>query len=314
MGRFGFVLKRLLLTVPLLLGIVLLVFLLLKITPGDTARQIVGLRASEEKLETVREELGLNDPAAAQYVRYVEDVAQGNLGYSFKSGQPVSEMIAERLPVTIWLLAFGTLLSLLVSIPLGLYSALHPDRIGDHAIRATGLLGLTMPSFWVGIMLILLVALPTGLFPVGGFGETMSEHLRAIFLPGLTIAIAVAPIQIRGLRASVLSVLGTDYVVTARSLGLSHRRVMSRFVVRNALPPTVTLLALNIGFFLFGAVVVETTFALPGVGQGLVLAARQRDIPAVQGYTLLFAVSVVFVYLIADICAAILDPRVEIDT
>ena len=312
MGRFQFVVKRLLLTIPLLLGIVLLVFLVLKMTPGDPARQIVGLRATETQLNEVRDQLGLNDPIAVQYVRYVGRVLHGDLGYSYKSLQPVRTSIAERLPVTLWLLGFGGLLAMLISVPCGILSALHPNRATDHVIRALGLVGLTMPSFWVGIVLILVVALPTGLFPAGGFGQTVPEHLRSIVLPAVTLAISVAPIQIRSLRASLINVRGSDYVATGRAMGLSESRLMRRFVLRNASPPTISVLALNMGFLLFGAVVIETTFALPGIGQGIVLAARGRDLPAIQGYTLLFAVLVVAVYLVADIVTAVLDPRVEI--
>ena len=312
MGRFQFVVKRLLLTIPLLLGIVLLVFLVLKMTPGDPARQIVGLRATETQLNEVRDQLGLNDPIAVQYARYVGRVLHGDLGYSYKSLQPVRTSIAERLPVTLWLLGFGGLLAMLISVPCGILSALHPNRATDHVIRALGLVGLTMPSFWVGIVLILLVALPTGLFPAGGFGQTVPEHLRSIVLPAVTLAISVAPIQIRSLRASLINVRGSDYVATGRAMGLSESRLMRRFVLRNASPPTISVLALNMGFLLFGAVVIETTFALPGIGQGIVLAARGRDLPAIQGYTLLFAVLVVAVYLVADIVTAVLDPRVEI--
>jgi len=311
-GRFQFVVKRLLLTIPLLLGIVLLVFLVLKLTPGDPARQIVGLRATETQLNEVRDQLGLNDPIAVQYVRYVGRVLHGDLGYSYKSLQPVRTSIAERLPVTLWLMGFGGLLAMLISVPCGILSALHPNRATDHAIRALGLVGLTMPSFWVGIVLILVVALPTGLFPAGGFGQTVPEHLRSIVLPAVTLAISVAPIQIRSLRASLINVRGSDYVATGRAMGLSESRLMRRFVLRNASPPTISVLALNMGFLLFGAVVIETTFALPGIGQGIVLAARGRDLPAIQGYTLLFAVLVVAVYLVADIVTAVLDPRVEI--
>ncbi|MFN8232301.1 MAG: ABC transporter permease [Actinomycetota bacterium] len=314
MGRFGFVLKRLLLTVPLLFGIVLLVFLILEVTPGDPARQIVGLRASEEELQQVREELGLTDPLLTRYLRYAGDVARGDLGYSYKSGRPVSELIAERLPVTGWLLGAGVVFALLISIPLGIISAIRRDRAFDHVVRGAGLLGLTMPSFWVGIILILLVALPTGIFPVGGFGETFPEHVRSIVLPALTLAIAIVPIQIRSLRASTIAVLGSDYVTTARSMGIPQWRLVRRFVLRNAAPPTIAIVALDVGFLLFGAVVIETTFALPGIGEGLVLAARGRDIPAIQGYTLLFAVMVVAVYLLADVLTAIADPRVEIET
>ncbi|MFF2277897.1 ABC transporter permease [Agromyces sp. NPDC058126] len=314
MGRYLFIAKRLVFAIPLLFAIVLLVFLILKVTPGDPARLIVGLRASDAELAVVRAQLGLDDPAIVQYFRYVGEVLTGNLGYSFKSNEPVASLIGERLPVTVWLLGFGTLLSLVISVPLAIISARGPDRPFDHATRAFGLVALAMPSFWVGIILILTVALPTGWFPVGGFGETPAEHLRSIALPALTLALSIAPLQVRSLRASMITVLGAEHVTTARSLGIGRSRIMSRFVLRNAAPPTVSILALNLGYLLFGAVVIETTFALPGIGQGIVLAARQRDIPSIQGYTLLFAVAVVLVFLIADIITSIADPRLEVES
>lgn len=313
MGRFGFVLRRLLQTIPMLFGIVLVVFMVLQITPGDPARQIVGLRASEAELEEAREELGLNDPVIVQYGRYVGNVLQGDLGYSYKTRKPVASIIGERIEVTVWLLGAGVLLTLLISVPLAVISALRQDRPIDHAIRGLGLVGMSMPAFWTGVILLLVGALRTGWFPAGGFGETFPEKLHSIILPALTLAIGSSPFIIRGLRASLISVLESDYVSTARSIGVAGNRLVRRFVLRNAAGPGVTLIALDIGYLLFGAVVIETTFALPGVGQGLVLAARGRDLPSVQGYTLLFALVVVAVYLLADIVTAILDPRVEIE-
>jgi peptide/nickel transport system permease protein len=312
-GRFGFVLRRLLQTIPMLFGIVLVVFMVLQITPGDPARQIVGLRASEAELEEAREELGLNDPVIVQYGRYVGNVLQGDLGYSYKTRKPVASIIGERIEVTVWLLGAGVLLTLLISVPLAVISALRQDRPIDHAIRGLGLVGMSMPAFWTGVILLLVGALRTGWFPAGGFGETFPEKLHSIILPALTLAIGSSPFIIRGLRASLISVLESDYVSTARSIGVAGNRLVRRFVLRNAAGPGVTLIALDIGYLLFGAVVIETTFALPGVGQGLVLAARGRDLPSVQGYTLLFALVVVAVYLLADIVTAILDPRVEIE-
>jgi peptide/nickel transport system permease protein len=313
LGRFGFVLKRLLQAIPMLFGIVLVVFMVLQVTPGDPARQIVGLRASEADLEEVREELGLNDSVIVQYGRYVGDVLQGDLGFSYKSRKPVASIIGERIEVTVWLLGVGVLLTLLISVPLAVISALRKDRPIDHAIRGLGLLGMSMPAFWTGVILLLLVALRTGWFPAGGFGETFAEKLHSIVLPALTLAIGSSPFIIRGLRASLISVLESDYVSTARSIGVAGNRLVRRFVLRNAAGPGVTLIAIDIGYLLFGAVVIETTFALPGVGQGLVLAARSRDLPSVQGYTLLFSLVVVAVYLLADVITAILDARVEIE-
>lgn len=313
MGRFGFVARRLLQTIPMLFGIVLIVFLVLQITPGDPARQIVGLRASEEEVQQVRDEMGLNDPVIQQYFRYVGNVLQGDFGYSYKSRKPVTEIIGERFAVTAWLLAAGILLTVLVSVPLGVIAARLKDTPVDHVIRGLGLVGLSMPSFWTGVVLLLLVALRFEFFPSGGFGETTADHVRSIILPATTLAIATAPFIIRGLRAAMISVLESDYVSTARSIGVAGGRLVRRFVLRNAAGPAVMLLAIEIGYLLFGAVVIETTFALPGVGQGIVLAARSRDLPTVQGYTLLFALIVVAVYLLADVVNAILDPRVEIE-
>jgi peptide/nickel transport system permease protein len=312
-GRFGFVAKRLVQVIPMLFGIVFVVFILLQLTPGDPVRQIVGLRATQEQLDEVRAELGLDDPLLVQYGRYVGQVASGDLGYSYKSRQPVTSLIGERIVVTAWLMTAGVLLTLLISVPAAVVAATYRDRTPDQIVRGAGLLGLSMPSFWVGVMLLILVALPTGWFPAGGFGETFGERLRSIALPALTLAIGSSPFIVRSLRASMISVLSSDYVATGRALGASRTRLIRRFVLRNAAVSSVTVLALEIGFLLFGAVVIETTFALPGMGQGLVLAARGRDLPAIQGYTLLFAVIVVAIYLLADVATAMLDPRVEIE-
>jgi peptide/nickel transport system permease protein len=311
-GRFGFVAKRIAVTAPLLLGVVLVVFLLVQITPGDPAREIAGLRASEERLAEVREDLGLDDPVFVQYGRYVSQLASGDLGYSYKSREPVNSIIGERIEPTVWLLVSGTLLAIAIAVPVAILAALKRDRPADHAIRLAGLVGLSMPAFWVGVMLLLLVAVPTGLFPVGGFGGSFAEKLRSITLPAVTLAIGTAPVLIRNLRVRMISVLESDYVATAQSIGLPRGRIMRRFVLRNAASSSVTLLALEIGFLLFGAVVIETTFAIHGLGEGLVSAARARDLAAVQGYTLLFALAVVVVNLVADVINALLDPRVEI--
>ena len=312
MGRFGFVAKRLLQTIPMLAGIVFVVFLLLKLTPGDPARNVAGLRASQAELAQVRHELGIDRSVWVQYANYLGNVARGNLGYSYKSREPVTSMISARIEVTAWLLATAIVMATAIAIPVAILAALRRDRLVDHAIRVGGLLALSMPSFWVGVLLLLLVALPTGWFPVGGFGMSTGDHLRSVILPGFALAIGMAPVPIRSLRAGILAVLDTDYVATARSLGLPQSRIVYKFVLRNAAAASVTLFALEVGYVLFGAVVVETAFALPGVGQGLVFAARGRDLPAIQGYTLLFAVAVVIVYLVADVMTALLDPRVNI--
>jgi peptide/nickel transport system permease protein len=312
MGRYGFVARRLLFLLPLLAGVVLLVLLLMKVVPGDPARLTLGPRASQAQVLAARRQMGLDRPFASQYLLYLRRAVDGNLGYSYKTHQPVASSLAQRAPVTAWLISAGIVFSLVISVPLAVLAAVRQDRLADHVARMASALGIGMPLFWVGIMLITLVALPTGWFPVGGFGTTFAAHLRSIVLPGLTLGIAMAPPMIRGLRASAVAVLGSDYVSFARSLGTTGLRLQRRFVLRNALPPVVTLLAVQSGYFLFGAVVLETAFALPGMGQGMVLAAVDRDLPLVQGYTLVFALAVVAVYLTADIVHVLLDPRVAI--
>jgi peptide/nickel transport system permease protein len=313
MGRLGFIFRRLVMLVPLLAGIVLVVFLLLKVTPGDPAREAVGLRATNADVAGARKQMGLDKPVLDQYFTYLDRAVHGNLGYSYKTHTKVTTTIAQRAPVTLWLIAAGTIVAVLMSVPLAVLAAAHRDRLVDHLVRGFCVLAIAMPTFWVGIMLITLIALRTGWFPVGGFGGSFSQRLRSIVLPGLTLGIAMAPVMIRSLRATIITALESEYVVAARALGVSGVRLLRRFVLRNALPPTVTLLAVQAGYFLFGAVILETAFSLPGMGQGIVQAAVLRDFPLVQGYTLVLAVCVVAVYLIADIVTALLDPRVVIE-
>ena len=312
MGRYSFVGRRLLISVPLLAGVVLLVFLLLKVTPGDPARVVAGLRASDEDVAAVRAELGLDDPVIVQYGTYLGNVARGDFGYSFKSRQPVTELIHQRLEPSLWLVVGGLAFSTAAAIPLANLAAARRDRLADQIVRGASLLGITMPPFWVGLMLIILVALPTGWFPTGGFGDTAAEHLHHIVLPAATLGISLAPVQIRSLRSSVIRVLDSDYVQLGRSMGTTGVRLVRHFVLRNTVSSMVTIVAIETSFLLFGMVIIETTFSIPGLGQGMVLAASQRDFPAIQGYTLLFALIVMGVYLVADIVNAVIDPRVEI--
>lgn len=312
MGRYAFVVKRLLLIVPLLMVIVLLVFLLLKVTPGDPARLVAGLRASDEDVAEVRQELGLEDPVIVQYGNYLGGVVQGDFGYSYRSRQPVIDVIGARAAPSLWLAMGGLLVALAISLPLGIWAAVRRDAWVDQAVRWLSLFGVTMPAFWVGLMLIMLVALPTGWFPTGGFGDSATEHLHHMVLPALTLGISLSPIQIRSLRSSTIKVLESDYVQVGRSIGVDGLPLIRKFVIRNTISATITLLAIETSFLLFSMVIIESTFNIPGLGQGMVHAASQRDFPAIQGYTLLFALIVVGVYLIADIVNALIDPRVEI--
>jgi peptide/nickel transport system permease protein len=218
------------------------------------------------------------------------------------------------LPVTLWLIGLGTLLSVVIAVPLATLAAARRDRPTDHVVRAVPLVGLGFPSFWIGIMLLFAFALNLGrAFPVGGYGEGFLGHLRSMFLPALTVAIAISPILIRSLRASLLEVLESDYIATARSKGLPERRVLVNHGLRNAVISMVTVLGVNIGFLVGGTLVVEQVFALPGLGQLMINSIFQRDFPVVQAVTLAFAVMVVLVYLIADVVHGLLDPRVRFE-
>lgn len=312
MMRFGFVLRRLVQTVPLLLGIVFLTFMLLKVTPGDPARLLVGPRAPQAAVDAKRTELGLDQSTFEQFRRYVSGVAHGDLGESLRGGEPVSEIIARRYAATFWLLLAGMTIALAISVPLAIAISKRPDGLLDHSTRVGTLVGLSMPTFWVGIVLILLVALRVDFFPTGGFGGSTATRFRQLILPGLTLAFALVPLLTRSLRTSMIDVRQSDYVAAARSVGVRGSRLTRRFVLRNSIIPTVSLIAVQLGFMLFGVVVVENTFDIPGLGQAMILAATQRDFAVVQGLTLVFAIVVVAVNLLADVTLAILDPRVTI--
>jgi peptide/nickel transport system permease protein len=220
----------------------------------------------------------------------------------------------QRLPVTLWLIGFGALLSVLIAVPLAAIAATHRDRLPDHVVRAVPLVGLGFPPFWVGIVLLLVFALHLGrLFPVGGYGHGFVGHLHSMFLPALTVALGIAPILVRSLRASLLEVLESDYIATARSKGLPERRVLVKHALRNAIISTVSVLGVNIGFLVGGTLIIEQVFAVPGIGQLMINSIFQRDFPVVQAVTLVFSVMVVLVYLLTDVAHALLDPRVRFD-
>jgi peptide/nickel transport system permease protein len=310
----GYVVRRLLQLVPVALGVTAIVFFLIHLVPGDPARTMLGNRATPQRIALLHEEWGLDEPLPVQYVRFMGRLLQGDLGSSLFYSVPAGRLVLERLPVTLWLIGLGTLLAVAIAVPLAAIAAAKRDRLPDHLIRAVPLVGLGFPQFWIGIMLLLAFALNAGrAFPVGGYGEGQLGHLRSMFLPGLTVALAIAPILIRSLRAALLEVLESEYVTTARSKGLSERRVLVRHALRNAVVSTVSVLGVNVGFLVGGTLVIEQVFALPGVGQLMINSIFQRDFPVVQAVTLLFAVLVVLVYLLSDIAHALLDPRVRYD-
>lgn len=311
MDRLSYVGRRLLQMVPVAVGVTILVFFMVHLIPGDPARTMLGARATDQAVAQLRHEWGLDRPLMEQYWLFMKRLAQGDLGDSLFYDTPVLSLIFERVWPTVWLLAYATVLALLISVPLATLAATRKDGSVDQLVRAIPLFGLGMPPFWIGIVLILLLGLRVPLFPVGGYGDDFLGHLYSMFLPGLTVALFLTPILIRSLRASLLTVLESDYITTARSKGIPERQVLLRHAVRNAIISTVTVLGVNIAFLIGGTVVVEKVFALPGIGALMVDSIFNRDFPVVQGVTLVFAVLVVLVYLITDVVHSLLDPRVR---
>jgi peptide/nickel transport system permease protein len=314
MSLTGYVVRRLLQAVPVALGVTILVFFLIHLIPGDPARTILGNHATPRNVALLRHDWGLDRPLPVQYEKFMGRLVHGDLGSSLNYGVGAGRLVRERLPVTLWLICFGALLSVLIAVPLALFAASRRDRVSDHVIRVVPLVGLGFPPFWIGIVLLLVFGLHLGrLFPVGGYGHGFFGHLHSMFLPALTVALALCPILIRSLRAALLEVLEADYITTARSKGLSERRVLMHHAFRNAAISTVSVLGVNIGFLVGGTLVIEQVFAVPGVGQLMINSVFQRDFPVVQAVALVFSLLVVLVYLLTDIAHALLDPRVRFD-
>jgi peptide/nickel transport system permease protein len=314
MSLGGYVLRRLLHLVPITLGVTILVFFLIHLVPGDPARTVLGNQATDARVAALRHTWGLDRPLPVQYEKFMDRLVHGDLGSSLFYSVGAGHLVIQRLPVTLWLIGFGTLLSVLIAVPLATIAATHRDRASDHVVRAVPLVGLGFPPFWVGIVILLVFALHLGrLFPVGGYGHGFVGHVHSMFLPALTVALAISPILIRSLRASLLEVLESDYIATARSKGLSERRVLIRHGLRNAVISMVAVLGVNIGFLIGGTLVIEQVFGDPGVGQLMINSIFQRDFPVVQAVTLAFSVMVVIVYLVTDVIHAMLDPRVRFD-
>ncbi|CAN5598827.1 ABC transporter permease [soil metagenome] len=298
--------------IPVLIGISLLVFFLIQLVPGDPAVTLLGSHVTDAGVAELHRQLGLNHPLWRQYLSFMGRLLHGNLGQSYQYKSSVSDLIRHNLVPTLWLIVTGALLAVLISVPLAVWSASRRNGMADNAIRTIPLIGLGMPAFWLGIMLVLLLSLKAGAFPASGFGDGLANHVKSIILPGLTVALALVPILVRSLRASMIDVLQSDYITTARAKGLSTGRVVFGHALRNAAISSVTVLGVNIAYLIGSTLVVEKVFALNGVGYLMITAIFNRDFPIVQGVTLLFAVMVVLVNLFTDMAHAALDPRVRL--
>ena len=307
-----YIVRRLAQAIPVVLGITIVTFFLLRLIPGDPAMTLLGNHGTPEQIAVLRARWGLDEPIWIQFWLFLKQLAHGDTGPSLFYQVPTRTLIASRIGVTMALVAFATVFSVLITVPLATIAAIRKDRPADHVIRAVPLVGLGMPSFWVGLVLILVFAVNLGWFPVGGWGDTVPEHVYGLILPGLTSALAIVPLLVRSLRVGMLEVLQADYIATVRSKGLREHRVLLVHVARNAIIPTLTLLGINIAFLIGATVVVERVFQLNGLGSLMLASISNRDFPVVQGVTFVFALSVVMINLVTDLAAARLDPRIRL--
>jgi ABC-type dipeptide/oligopeptide/nickel transport system permease component len=330
-----YLLRRLVLTIPVLIGVSIIVFTIMHVIPGDPARLLfAGTGATDEQVQAMRHELGLDRPLVVQYLVYIAKAVRGDFGQSLHFKQPVLELILERMPATIELTLASLFIALAIAFPIGILSALKRYTIIDYVVMTGATLGISLPTFWVGILLIMLVAVNLNLLP--GFGRidygvhleritgfllvdslltrnfpAFMSALEHLILPAAALGIAVATFSTRLIRSSMLEVISQDYVITARSKGLRERIVTTRHVLRNALIPVVTLIGVQLGDLLGGAVVTETIFAWPGIGRLVIQAIYNRDFLLVQGVVIFFALIRVIINLLTDLLYVWIDPRIS---
>ncbi|WP_317988524.1 ABC transporter permease [Haloprofundus salinisoli] len=315
-----YVVKRLLWAVPVLLGASFVAFIMVHLAPGDPARLMLGERASAAQVEQLRIELGLNQPLYVQYMGFLGDAIQGDLGRSIRSQQPVTDLIVGRLPYTIQLAVSSLVVSLAIALPTGILGALRKGRLTDHVSRIVALLGISMPNFWLGLILIVVVAVELSsrfgidAFPLFGMTlvtEDPVEGMFSVVLPALALGTALAALVMRMIRGGVLDEINQSYVRTARAYGISEGEITYVYVLKNAILPTITVVGLQLGYLIGGSVIVETVFGIPGIGQLAINSIFAQDFPVIQGIVLLVAVAFVASNLLVDVLYGFLDPRIR---
>jgi len=291
-----------------------LVFVVVRVLPGDPAAIIMGTEGSPEALARLRESMGLNQPLTVQYAQWVGGALRGDLGRSIQYDVPVGGLIVSRLPVTLPLALLAALFMVAAALPLGIYAATHHRRGGDYLAMIVSQVGISVPQFWSGLLLILLFSVHLGWVSSGGFegwSSGLAPALRSLLLPAIALGLFQAAVLVRATRSAVLDVLREDYVRTARAKGLSERRVINVHTFRNALIPVVTVAGIQLGQLMAGAIVLESVFALPGLGRLALGAISARDLPVVQGVTLFVASSIVLINFAVDLAYGMLDPRIR---
>lgn len=337
MRLIRYALRRMIFLIPVLLGSIFIAFLLTRVVPGNPIERVAGPYASDEAVEQMKEEAGLLDPIPVQFWHYIQDLAHGDMGISYQTNQPVTKDLGDRFPASLELVLYAMILAVLVAIPLGVVSAVRRGKPIDHVARVIAVLGVSVPIFWIGLTLLSIFYVklawlpgPQGRLPLGyhapervtgfytidsliaGDIDTFWMSVKALILPVVTIAVvAMAPIA-RMTRAMMIDALDSDYIRTARSMGLPNRVIVNRNALQNAIIPVITLIAAVFGFAIGGEVLVELIFSWPGLGLYSYNAILGSDFPAVQGFIILVTTMYILIYLFVDILTAILDPRVEI--
>ncbi len=309
-----FLTRRILIALPTMILISIFVFALQKLLPGDPLLVLAGEERDPAVLELLREKYRLNDPIVVQYFTWVSNALQGDLGISLRTNQPVTELMLQKLPVTLQLAAMSMIFALVIGVPAGILSAYKKGSLTDYIANVVALSGLSIPNFWLGIMLILLVSVKWQLLPASGYvplSEDFVQSIRTMLMPSFVLGTALAATMMRHTRSAMLGVLSADYVRTARAKGLTERRVVLKHAFRNALTPIVTLTALLFGELVAGAVLTEQIFTIPGFGKMVVDAVFNRDYAVVQGIVLVTAVGFIFMNLVADALYFILNPRLR---
>ncbi|MFP3090658.1 ABC transporter permease [Treponema sp. TIM-1] len=311
--RLNYILKRLSQMIPVLFVITVVVFMLIHFIPGDPARLMLGDRASLASVEALREKLGLNESLAVQYGIFMGNLFRFDLGTSIKYHQPVMDLLVKRLSMTVSLTLLACLFAAVFSLPLGYMAAANKDKLPDQVIRGGALIALSVPTFWIALLLLILFALKLKIFPIGGWGTTPLEHLRGLVLPAFTLSLATSALIMRNARNSIVDISRSDFVDFARSKGIPNNTVRMRHIIRNGLVSSVTLLSMQVAAMIGGSAITETVFNLPGIGKLMVESIFGRDYPVVQGTLLVTSFLIMMVNLITDILYSALDPRVTLE-
>lgn len=305
--------KRLLYFFPVILMVSFLVFIMIRLIPGDPARTIAGIMASEEDVERIRIQLGLKEPIHIQFIKWILNILKGDLGISIRTNRPVALEIFSRLPNTIELTIVGLFIAIIIGIPIGIIAAIKRGKLSDTLLSISALSGISIPVFWMGLVLIYVFSLSLGILPVGERGGPLwtIEGLSHIILPSITIAAPSAGVFARITRSSMIEVLEQEYIRTAKAKGLKMNIIIFRHCIRNALVQLITIIGMQFGYLLGGAIVTETVFAWPGIGRLLVDAIISRDYPLVQGIVLIYSILFVSINLFIDLIYGIIDPRIR---